>query len=605
MLTSHHARSQRTLASALAIRLPFDGANISLGLSWLVLLPLGIWAIATLYVTVLGAFLDQAQTWLVALLIGALLVLSLIVHSLAHVGTARLVGAELPARIPLYAFGDAAQVWPAAASAWQEALIAGAGPFANLLLAGVAYLLWNAQLHPYLNVSMPFLALFNAGLAILNLTPGYPLDGGRLTRALAWGLLGRPAEGARLARSLGFLVSAALAGWGIFLIAQRVRFGLQTGGANLVAAALLLLALAAAPTWQWDRSLPAPGHGDRLLPAAGRAGRTLLATISILVLLVVASSIVPTDSGLEAPGVALAVESMVQVPPEHAHPSAGSFILTTVIQQTPITIGEWAYARLDPALKIVPPEQIVPSNTTPQQQAQQGFRMLDESETTAVVVGLRLAGYDVPAAGKGAAVDSVLPESPSQGFLQPGDVITGVDGQPVATTADLIRLIGRQQAGDSVHLQTMRAGAQREVAVRLLPPAAPGGSARLGITVESAGLDYKLPFPVKIVPQKIVGGPSAGLIFTLAVYDALTPGDLTGGRKIAGTGTINLDGAVGPIGGVEQKVAAAENAGATYFLSPAENYAAARSVARRIQVIEVTSAGQAIRFLAGLPAASK
>jgi PDZ domain-containing protein len=605
MLTSHLTRSHRTPASGLAVILPFGGAHISLGLSWLLFLPLGIWAIATQYVTVLGAFFDQAQTWLVALLIGALLVLSLVLHSLAHAWTARLVGAEMPDRIPLYAFGDAAQVWPAAASPWQEALIAGAGPVANLLLAGIGYLLWNAQLHPYLNVSMPFLGLLNACLAILNLTPGYPLDGGRLTRALAWGLLGRPAEGPGLARNLGYLVSASLAGWGIILIAQRLRFGLQTGGANLLAAALFLLVLAVAPAWQWNRPLPTPGQGVRPLSAASRTRRMLLVAILIVVLLIVASSIVPTDRGLEAPGVALAVESMVQVPPEHAHPSAGSFILTTVIQQTPITIGEWAYARLDPAMKIVPPAQIVPPNTTPQQQAQQGFQMLDESKTTAVVVGLRLAGYDVPAAGKGAAVDSVLAESLSQGLLKPGDIIIGVNGQPVATTADLIRLVGLQNTGDTVHLQTLRSGARRELDVRLLPPAAPGGSPRLGITVESAGLDYKLPFPVKIVPQKIVGGPSAGLMFALAVYDALTPGDLTGGRRIAGTGTIGLDGAVGPIGGVEQKVAAAENAGATYFLSPAENYAAAHAVARRIQVIEVTSAEQAIRFLAGLPAAIK
>jgi PDZ domain-containing protein len=117
------------------------------------------------------------------------------------------------------------------------------------------------------------------------------------------------------------------------------------------------------------------------------------------------------------------------------------------------------------------------------------------------------------------------------------------------------------------------------------------------LTIAPAGFDYTLPFPVRIVPQKIVGGPSAGLMFALTVYDLVSPGDLTGGRKIAGTGTISLDGTVGPIGGVERKVVAAELAGAEYFLSPPENYAAALAAARDIQVVRVATAEEAIAFL--------
>jgi PDZ domain-containing protein len=119
--------------------------------------------------------------------------------------------------------------------------------------------------------------------------------------------------------------------------------------------------------------------------------------------------------------------------------------------------------------------------------------------------------------------------------------------------------------------------------------------------VESAGLAVNLPFPVRIEPQKVNGGSSAGLMFTLTVYDLVTPEDLTGGRTIAGTGTINLEGKVGPIGGVQQKVIGAEYAGAAYFLSPPENYEAARAVARRIKVIKVTTAAEAIQFLRSLP----
>ena len=135
-----------------------------------------------------------------------------------------------------------------------------------------------------------------------------------------------------------------------------------------------------------------------------------------------------------------------------------------------------------------------------------------------------------------------------------------------------------------------------------MAPAKAGDPPRIGIVVQDAGFETDLPIPVKIVPQKIVGGPSAGLMFTLTLYNMLTPADLTGGRRIAGTGTINPDGSVGPIGGVQQKVAAAEAAGAKYFLSPAENYADAASAAVRIKIIKVASVQDAIAFLQSLPA---
>jgi PDZ domain-containing protein len=233
--------------------------------------------------------------------------------------------------------------------------------------------------------------------------------------------------------------------------------------------------------------------------------------------------------------------------------------------------------------------------------AQQEYQMLDESETTAIVEGLRLAGYDATTEGKGARVVSILPDSPAKGVLQPGDVIVGLNGQPIRTTSELTNQLMAQDAHAAVPLQIERDGRKMELAVPLIPPSKSGQPPRIGILVESAGFSVQLPFPVEIVPQKISGGPSAGLMFTLTVYNMVTPEDLTGGRKIAGTGTINLDGTVGPIGGVQQKVAGAEIAGAEYFLSPPENYKDARAVARDIQVIKVDTAEQAIQFLRSLP----
>ena len=227
--------------------------------------------------------------------------------------------------------------------------------------------------------------------------------------------------------------------------------------------------------------------------------------------------------------------------------------------------------------------------------------MLDQSEVVAAAVGVRLAGYSTEITGQGARVDSILPESLAKGRLQPGDVITAINGQPIGSATNLINLVKMQNPGAPAALQILRGGNTTDVTVGLLPPLTPGGPPRIGISVEDAGFDYHLPFPVKIVPQKIVGGPSAGLMFTLTVYNLLSPVDLTGGHKIAGTGTISPDGSVGPIGGVEQKVAAAEMAGAEYFFAPADNYADALKAAHHINVIKVETVEQAVAFLHSLP----
>jgi PDZ domain-containing protein len=469
-----------------------------------------------------------------------------------------------------------------------------AGPLANLLLAGLALLVWNAQINTYWNIATSFLGLWNLWLAAINLTPVFPLDGGRLTRAWLLSAGVRPASTDRILTWLGYALLAALAVWGAFLILQHDRYSLETGGATLGLALIYLLGILSQP-----RSRPGEGHFER--PSVKKPFAILLGLVLFLMLAGASSTLLLTNNGLEAPGVALSVEPMVQIPADRRHPPAGTFILTSVLQQSPVPAGAWYLAKLDPSIRFLPPERIVPHQATAKETARQGYRQLDQSEITAVVVGLQKAGYSVEVVGKGVQVDSVLPESPNHDLLQPGDVITALNGKQVGMVTELVSQVKAQDAQEPVHLSVLRDQNKMDLTAKLLPPEQEGGSPKLGITVEDAGYDYKLPFPVKIVPQKIVGGPSAGLMFTLTVYNMLTPTDLTGGRKIAGTGTINIDGSVGPIGGVEQKVAAAEAAGAEYFLSPAINYADARAVARRIQVVKIETVDQALEFLKSLP----
>jgi len=537
-----------------------------------------------------------SQAWKATALIAFLVLLSLAAHAYAHLSVARLSGSQVPASLPIYPTGDAAQAWPSAASSGREFLGALSGPLADMILAGAAYLVWNAQLNPILNVSMPFWGLFSLWLAVINLTPAYPFDGGRMLRAFLWAWSGHAEGWSRLLKGLGYAAAGLSAVWGLFLIYQHLRFSLDTGLITLLFSGLVLLILGMQPGWEGART--------QIVHQPGFSRRLLLAPLGVLLLLGTTASgaaLALTNDGMEAPGVAIPVGPMVEVPAQYDHPYSGSLVLTTVIPQAPIMAWEWALGQITPAIHIMPPQQIVPPNTSYQQIARQGDQMLNQSEIAAVAEGMRLAGYDVKSVGKGTKVLSILPHSHASGILMPGDVIVVMDGAPIQTDSDLIAQVGKLSYPVTVHLVIQRDGSQTKVDVPLMAPDNPGGHPLIGITVDSAGVDVKLPFPVSINTQKIAGGPSAGLMFTLGVYNALTPGDITGGRVIAGTGTINLDGTVGPIGGVQQKVVAAELAGAQYFLVPTGNYADALAAAHGIHVVEIKTAAQAVQFLKSLP----
>ena len=567
--------------------------KFSFGFTWLIIIPAGIWAVAGYYLPLFSENLTQLQTWIVTLLIVLMIGVSLALHILAHLWITKVMHQEIPTKLMLLIFGDASQSWLEADSSWREIVIAGAGPIANLLLAGLTYLLWNAQINYFVSLIALCVSGFNAWIFVINLLPTFPMDGGRFIRALLQGLMKSPTI-SRWIKYFGFIIALAVNDWGIFLFAQHSRFSIETGLITFMFV-LLLLDGFRIPIPSKDEDKPIEHH------AKNQIMRSMVAGILVLILLGASSSFLLTNNGLDAPGVALPVESMVNVPAQYRHLHKGTFILTTVISHAPILAGEWVVARFDPAMVILPPEAVVPQNTTPQEQAKQDYQMLDDSEATAITVGLRLAGYQTQMIGKGARVVSILPGSHANGILSVGDIITALNGTPIQTTSDLIEQVQAQSASGSVRLQVERNQTQMEVTIPLMAPASSSDSPKIGISITSAGFDYKTPFPVSIVTQKINGGPSAGLMFTLTVYNMLSPDDLTRGLRIAGTGTINLDGTVGPIGGVQQKVAAAEQVGAVYFLCPSDNYADAVSVARSIKVIKIATAEQAVQFLKSLP----
>lgn len=567
----------------------------TLDATWLLVAPAVVVTIALVYVPIMGPSVSRPMAWVLSVVLLFVMLLSLAGHAAAHLLAARALGSRRPPHLSIHIFGDAGHIWPTARSPWREVAVAIAGPALSVVFALLFYFIWDVQLHPYLDISAVFLSIYNAGIACVNVMPGAPMDGGRLTRAIVWRIVKQPEYAVRTSVWLGWLFISVAFVWGIVLMIQGSRFGLETGAGVCLAAVLLAWALWRTPAWDWP-TRPMPVRVSRVSTLL----RIAIAAIPIVLMLAIAVSLLPVVNGIEAPGSAIAVEPMIDVAPERRQAHEGNFYLTTVVTQTPILLAQLVYGHLSPVVKIVSPEQIVPPDTSPQQFMQQNYRMLEDSETAATIVALRRAGYKVDIIGQGIEVLSVLPESPASGHLQPGDLIIALNGDRVRTVDELIRRVRSAQLDEPVHVLVKRGDRELSVPVPLIPAESPDDSPRIGITVRTVGTDVVLPFPVAIQPQKVVGGPSAGLMFTLSLYNLLTPDDLTRGWAIAGTGTINLDGSVGPIGGVEQKVAAAERAGAAYFLVPPQNYSDAVRVARSMDVVEVSSIGEAVEFLRSL-----
>jgi PDZ domain-containing protein len=219
---------------------------------------------------------------------------------------------------------------------------------------------------------------------------------------------------------------------------------------------------------------------------------------------------------------------------------------------------------------------------------------MDQSKIAAVAVALELLTDYPDEHGPGVIVQDVLGGAPAEGRLFPGDLITHVNGSPVADVGQLRDAIGAAEDGRPVTLRVrpIEGGATSSVEVR---PTRVEGVDRPVIGIATVA---NFPYEVDI-QSGTIGGPSAGLMWALGVIETLTPEDLTGGRVIAGTGTVDLEGRVGRIGGVRQKVVGAEEAGAEMFLLPRGDMPDARGAGERIELVPVDTVEQALRFLEG------
>ncbi len=263
---------------------------------------------------------------------------------------------------------------------------------------------------------------------------------------------------------------------------------------------------------------------------------------------------------------------IVEIAGQRTYPTRGSLDLTTVSVTAPtaaLTLGDALVAWFDPDRALVPRDLYYPPQQSVQEAQRESAVAMTSSQDAAIVAALTTLGYQVPFSVE---VRSVTEGAPAQGHLRVGDVITAVEATPVEDAAQVSTLLQRVVPGQSATFTVRRDGQTLQVVSPTTAAEDQPGRTMVGITIAD---DPRLPFRVSIELGERIGGPSAGLMFSLAIVDKLSPGALTGGRHIAGTGTIGIDGVVGPIGGIGQKLAGAADAGATVFMVPAANCAEA------------------------------
>ncbi|MFJ2368656.1 PDZ domain-containing protein [Microbacterium sp. NPDC087665] len=248
--------------------------------------------------------------------------------------------------------------------------------------------------------------------------------------------------------------------------------------------------------------------------------------------------------------------------------TGGTLDLTTVqVVGNRVRTPSWfelALAWTDSSRAVVPLDSVFPEGVTSEQRDERNATLMVDSQHEATAAALNELDYDT---GAEVAVVEAVDDTPAAGVLEPDDVITAIDGEPV-TSAKQLRQSIQDRGGEPIALTILRNDAEQEVSLTPQKYTENGTTTWLiGITLRT---DYDFPIDVTIQLDN-VGGPSAGMMFALGIVDQLTPGELNGGENVAGTGTIEADGTVGPIGGIRQKLYGARDAGADYFLAPASN----------------------------------
>lgn len=350
---------------------------------------------------------------------------------------------------------------------------------------------------------------------------------------------------------------------------------------------------------------PLGKEGNNMKQLKRRTGLRSIAYLCTFIVIVYVFVFMNTPYIMYQPGSASEVAPMIKV--ENGDPAErGTFMMTTVsasYANVALLIANMFNSNAEIARK-----ETRLGNKSEEEYAAEQVYYMNSSQSAAVQAAYHAAGIPYKDVTDYLYVFSVPAES-NKGQFQPGDKIEKVDGQAVTDPADLSKLLSSKKIGDQVKVELKRGDKGINEVVTLVEVKDKDQSAgRPGLGVVIGAVQ-------KVEPQEAgkavsfvntdVGGPSAGLMFTMEIYNRLTPGDLTKGHRVAGTGTIDPDGTVGPIGGVKHKIVAANRAGAEIFFVPVKNYdeakAKADAIGTSMKLVPVSSLREALDYMEKLP----
>ncbi|WP_380166232.1 PDZ domain-containing protein [Jannaschia sp. R86511] len=346
---------------------------------------------------------------------------------------------------------------------------------------------------------------------------------------------------------------------------------------------------------------PQPGSPWRLsartvvLLVAGTSALLLAALVAALPVPYVVFSPGPVRDTL---GQAEDGESLIVIDGTETFPTEGRLDLTTIrVAGGPlgrVTVLDAVQAYVDSSRSLRPVETVYPPEETREEAREASTAQMTAAQQSAAVSAIKALGEEVPSR---LVVRGFAGNPAAEAALAEQDVVTELDGQPLDSSSGLVEQLQDYAPGDVVDVTVERDGQTVTEPVELAE--SDEGAVILGVLISP---DYELPFEVSYDVGGI-GGPSAGLMFSLGIYDKLTPGPLTGGEHVAGTGTIDDEGLVGPIDGIQQKMVGARDVGAAWFLAPADNCGdVVGAVPADLQVTAVASLDEALQALAAIGA---
>ena len=343
----------------------------------------------------------------------------------------------------------------------------------------------------------------------------------------------------------------------------------------------------------------APQRPERRSPRR----RALLFSGGTALVLGAAGLVIPAPYVLESPGPTfntigeIGDSPLITIKGEQTYPTAGELALTTVFvsggPNGAVNMGEVVASWLDPEAAVLPVDFVYPPGTTRGEIQEGNAAAMTSSQESAVAAALDQ--LEIPFTEE-LSVAGVMEDAPAEGILETGDILLSVDGTEV-TDVESLREALNETDGAPARITVRRDG--QEQTLEVTPVLGENGTYQMGAYLS---IDFTFPFEVEIALEN-VGGASAGMMFALGIIDKLTPGELTEGRNFAGTGTIDADGRVGPIGGIEQKMVGAAAAGAEFFLAPEANCdEVVGNIPEGLEVVSVETLDQALNAVETLAA---